>query len=266
MRSCCIWKKWEPRSWLSALINRQTGEAPADANTPKKCRALFQLDPQSLWCKPCLSPPSSDGRILDSPPWSLHLLGSPRQTPSHRLNRHSLCPCPWSLTPWPTCPWCLHHLCSCWPRPPMASPLPSVPTGALDLPPAALHLPLLISRTAINIFLIFPQLTGWDPAPNSVPHNQVVRIALESALSVVFQVLGLTLTPLWKLLFCTLNFVPHGYMSWCLSSSLVNIWPILILISPFKYVDERTTSWFYRNFYQHLFKVFVVLKKIYIYI
>jgi hypothetical protein len=61
---------------------------------------------------------------------------------------------------------------------------------------AAAHRPLLISRTAINIFLIFPQLTGWDPAPTSVPHNQVVRIALESALSVFFQVLGLPLTPL----------------------------------------------------------------------
>ena len=24
-----------------------------DANTPKKCRALFGLDRQTLWCKPC---------------------------------------------------------------------------------------------------------------------------------------------------------------------------------------------------------------------
>jgi hypothetical protein len=61
---------------------------------------------------------------------------------------------------------------------------------------AATHHPLLISRTAINIFLTFPQLTGWDAAPTSVPHNQVIRIALESARSVYFQVLGLTLTPL----------------------------------------------------------------------
>uniref|UniRef100_A0A3P8ZNI0 HMG box domain-containing protein n=1 Tax=Esox lucius TaxID=8010 RepID=A0A3P8ZNI0_ESOLU len=57
-----------------------------DANTPKKCRALFGLDQLSLWCKPCrrkkkciryiqgegscASPPSSDGSILDSPPSS----------------------------------------------------------------------------------------------------------------------------------------------------------------------------------------------------
>ncbi|XP_070847459.1 transcription factor 7-like 2 isoform X7 [Chaetodon auriga] len=57
-----------------------------DANTPKKCRALFGLDQLSLWCKPCrrkkkciryiqgegscASPPSTDGSILDSPPSS----------------------------------------------------------------------------------------------------------------------------------------------------------------------------------------------------
>uniref|UniRef100_UPI003AB09E16 transcription factor 7-like 2 isoform X9 n=1 Tax=Centroberyx gerrardi TaxID=166262 RepID=UPI003AB09E16 len=57
-----------------------------DANTPKKCRALFGLDQLSLWCKPCrrkkkciryiqgegscASPPSSDGSLLDSPPSS----------------------------------------------------------------------------------------------------------------------------------------------------------------------------------------------------
>ncbi|XP_028287813.1 transcription factor 7-like 2 isoform X10 [Parambassis ranga] len=55
-----------------------------DANTPKKCRALFGLDQLSLWCKPCrrkkkciryiqgegscASPPSTDGSLLDSPP------------------------------------------------------------------------------------------------------------------------------------------------------------------------------------------------------
>ncbi|KAH0623741.1 hypothetical protein JD844_006836 [Phrynosoma platyrhinos] len=32
--------------------DKQPGETN-DANTPKKCRALFGLDQQSLWCKPC---------------------------------------------------------------------------------------------------------------------------------------------------------------------------------------------------------------------
>uniref|UniRef100_A0A4W4E4M9 HMG box domain-containing protein n=1 Tax=Electrophorus electricus TaxID=8005 RepID=A0A4W4E4M9_ELEEL len=56
------------------------------ANTPKKCRALFGLEQLSLWCKPCrrkkkciryiqgegscVSPPSSDGSLLESPPSS----------------------------------------------------------------------------------------------------------------------------------------------------------------------------------------------------
>ncbi|XP_070608789.1 transcription factor 7-like 2 isoform X6 [Erythrolamprus reginae] len=64
-----------------------------DANTPKKCRALFGLDQQPLWCKPCrrkkkcvryiqgegscVSPPSSDGSLLDSPPSSPNMVASP---------------------------------------------------------------------------------------------------------------------------------------------------------------------------------------------
>ncbi|XP_043911795.1 transcription factor 7-like 2 isoform X7 [Protopterus annectens] len=73
---------------------KQAGETN-DANTPKKCRALFGLDRQSLWCKPCrrkkkciryiqgegscVSPPSSDGSLLDSPPSSPSMLASPEQ-------------------------------------------------------------------------------------------------------------------------------------------------------------------------------------------
>uniref|UniRef100_A0A673J7N5 Transcription factor 7-like 2 n=1 Tax=Sinocyclocheilus rhinocerous TaxID=307959 RepID=A0A673J7N5_9TELE len=64
---------------------KQAGEG-IDANTPKKCRALFGLDQLGLWCKPCrrkkkciryiqgegscASPPSSDGSLLESPPSS----------------------------------------------------------------------------------------------------------------------------------------------------------------------------------------------------
>ncbi|XP_077056719.1 transcription factor 7-like 2 isoform X10 [Siphateles boraxobius] len=64
---------------------KQAGEGN-DANTPKKCRALFGLDQLGLWCKPCrrkkkciryiqgegscASPPSSDGSLLESPPSS----------------------------------------------------------------------------------------------------------------------------------------------------------------------------------------------------
>ncbi|XP_063290073.1 transcription factor 7-like 2 isoform X2 [Pelobates fuscus] len=64
-----------------------------DANAPKKCRALFGLDQQNLWCKPCrrkkkciryiqgegscVSPPSTDGSLLDSSPSSPTMLDSP---------------------------------------------------------------------------------------------------------------------------------------------------------------------------------------------
>nr|XP_057917081.1 transcription factor 7-like 2 isoform X15 [Doryrhamphus excisus] len=68
-----------------------------DANTPKKCRALFGLDQLSLWCKPCrrkkkciryiqgegscASPPSSDGSFPDSPPSSPSSSVAPSPSP-----------------------------------------------------------------------------------------------------------------------------------------------------------------------------------------
>nr|XP_033796234.1 transcription factor 7-like 2 isoform X1 [Geotrypetes seraphini] len=64
-----------------------------DLSAPKKCRARFGLDQQNNWCGPCrrkkkciryiqgegscISPPSSDGSLLDSPPLSPNMLASP---------------------------------------------------------------------------------------------------------------------------------------------------------------------------------------------
>ncbi|XP_029466263.1 transcription factor 7-like 2 isoform X5 [Rhinatrema bivittatum] len=64
-----------------------------DLSAPKKCRARFGLDQQNNWCGPCrrkkkciryiqgegscISPPSSDGSLLDSPPPSPNVLASP---------------------------------------------------------------------------------------------------------------------------------------------------------------------------------------------
>nr|KAF6425855.1 transcription factor 7 like 2 [Molossus molossus] len=132
-----------------------------DANTPKKCRALFGLDRQTLWCKPCrrkkkcvryiqgegscLSPPSSDGSLLDSPPPSPNLLGSPPQDAKSQTEQTQ--PLSLSLKPDP-----LAHL-------PMMPPPPALllaeahgkaaalcPNGALDLPPAALQPPAAPAR------------------------------------------------------------------------------------------------------------------------
>ncbi|KAM6951828.1 transcription factor 7-like 2 isoform 4-T4 [Aplochiton taeniatus] len=94
-----------------------------DANTPKKCRALFGLDQLSLWCKPCrrkkkciryiqgegscASPPSSDGSLLDSPlssPSSVAPSPSPKESKPQTEQMQPL-----SLTMKPA-PQPLHHL------------------------------------------------------------------------------------------------------------------------------------------------------------
>ncbi|XP_063290079.1 transcription factor 7-like 2 isoform X8 [Pelobates fuscus] len=72
--------------------DKQPGESN-DLSAPKKCRARFGLDQQSNWCGPCrrkkkciryiqgegscVSPPSTDGSLLDSSPSSPTMLDSP---------------------------------------------------------------------------------------------------------------------------------------------------------------------------------------------
>ncbi|XP_070304379.1 transcription factor 7-like 2 isoform X18 [Salvelinus sp. IW2-2015] len=84
-----LYPGWSARDNYGKKKKRKRDKQPGegnDANTPKKCRALFGLDQLSLWCKPCrrkkkciryiqgegscASPPSSDGSLLDSPPSS----------------------------------------------------------------------------------------------------------------------------------------------------------------------------------------------------
>ncbi|XP_046888582.1 transcription factor 7-like 2 isoform X17 [Hypomesus transpacificus] len=84
-----LYPGWSARDNYGKKKKRKRDKQPGegnDANTPKKCRALFGLDQLNLWCKPCrrkkkciryiqgegscASPPSSDGSILDSPPSS----------------------------------------------------------------------------------------------------------------------------------------------------------------------------------------------------
>ncbi|XP_060097607.1 transcription factor 7-like 2 isoform X12 [Heteronotia binoei] len=91
-----LYPGWSARDNYGKKKKRKRDKQPGetnDANTPKKCRALFGLDRQSLWCKPCrrkkkcvryiqgegscASPPSSDGSLLDSPPSSPNMLASP---------------------------------------------------------------------------------------------------------------------------------------------------------------------------------------------
>ncbi|XP_035260298.1 transcription factor 7-like 2 isoform X8 [Anguilla rostrata] len=112
--------------------DKQPGEG-SDANTPKKCRALFGLEQLSSWCKPCrrkkkciryiqgegscASPPSSDGSLLDSPPSSPSLIGSPSKDSKQQADQTQ----PLSLTMKP---------------PPLAAHL-SMPTSLVLLETAA---------------------------------------------------------------------------------------------------------------------------------
>uniref|UniRef100_A0A4X1TAC8 HMG box domain-containing protein n=1 Tax=Sus scrofa TaxID=9823 RepID=A0A4X1TAC8_PIG len=159
-----------------------------DANTPKKCRALFGLDRQTLWCKPCrrkkkcvryiqgegscLSPPSSDGSLLDSPPSSPHLLGSPPQDAKSQTEQTQ--PLSLSLKPDP-----LAHL-SMMPPPPALllaeaahGKAPALcANGALDLPPAALQAPLLpsssLAQPSTSSLHSHNSLAGTQPQPLSL--------------------------------------------------------------------------------------------------
>ncbi|XP_053306850.1 transcription factor 7-like 2 isoform X17 [Spea bombifrons] len=120
--------------------DKQPGESN-DSNAPKKCRALFGLDQQNLWCKPCrrkkkciryiqgegscVSPPSSDGSLLDSSPSSPAMLDSP--TRDSKLQTEQTQPLSLTLKPDP-----LARLCV----PP--SPLTESPSRKPSAPPAAI--------------------------------------------------------------------------------------------------------------------------------
>ncbi|XP_023494943.1 transcription factor 7-like 2 isoform X5 [Equus przewalskii] len=162
-----LYPGWSARDNYGKKKKRKRDKQPGetnDANTPKKCRALFGLDRQTLWCKPCrrkkkcvryiqgegscLSPPSSDGSLLDSPPPSPSLLGSPPQDAKSQTEQTQ--PLSLSLKPDP-----LAHL-SMMPPPPALllaeaahGKAPALcPNGALDLPPAALQ-PSIMSSSSI---------------------------------------------------------------------------------------------------------------------
>uniref|UniRef100_A0A8C6FSF5 Transcription factor 7 like 2 n=1 Tax=Moschus moschiferus TaxID=68415 RepID=A0A8C6FSF5_MOSMO len=185
-----LYPGWSARDNYGKKKKRKRDKQPGetnDANTPKKCRALFGLDRQTLWCKPCrrkkkcvryiqgegscLSPPSSDGSLLDSPPSSPNLLGSPPQDAKSQTEQTQ--PLSLSLKPEP-----LAHL-------PMMPPPPALllaeaahgkapglcANGALDLPaalppPAAPAAPL--AQPATSSLHSRGALAGAQPQPLSL--------------------------------------------------------------------------------------------------
>ncbi|XP_061018666.1 transcription factor 7-like 2 isoform X18 [Dama dama] len=186
-----LYPGWSARDNYGKKKKRKRDKQPGetnDANTPKKCRALFGLDRQTLWCKPCrrkkkcvryiqgegscLSPPSSDGSLLDSPPSSPNLLGSPPQDAKPQTEQTQ--PLSLSLKPDP-----LAHL-------PMMPPPPALllaeaahgkapalcANGALDLPPAALQPPAIppssLAQPSTSSLHSHGSLAGTQPQPLSL--------------------------------------------------------------------------------------------------
>ncbi|XP_066211940.1 transcription factor 7-like 2 isoform X6 [Saccopteryx leptura] len=186
-----LYPGWSARDNYGKKKKRKRDKQPGetnDANTPKKCRALFGLDRQTLWCKPCrrkkkcvryiqgegscLSPPSSDGSLLDSPPPSPNLLGSPPQDTKSQTEQTQ--PLSLSMKPDP-----LAHL-SMMPPPPALllaeaahGKAPALcPNGALDLPPAALQPPVLpsssLAQPSTSSLHSHSSLAGTQPQPLSL--------------------------------------------------------------------------------------------------
>ncbi|XP_039727111.1 transcription factor 7-like 2 isoform X6 [Pteropus medius] len=186
-----LYPGWSARDNYGKKKKRKRDKQPGetnDANTPKKCRALFGLDRQTLWCKPCrrkkkcvryiqgegscLSPPSSDGSLLDSPPPSPSLLGSPPQDAKSQTEQTQ--PLSLSLKPDP-----LAHL-SMMPPPPALllaeaahGKAPALcPNGALDLPPAALQPPIMpsssVAQPSTSSLHSLSSLAGAQPQPLSL--------------------------------------------------------------------------------------------------
>ncbi|XP_038613487.1 transcription factor 7-like 2 isoform X16 [Tachyglossus aculeatus] len=139
-----LYPGWSARDNYGKKKKRKRDKQPGetnDANTPKKCRALFGLDRQTLWCKPCrrkkkcvryiqgegscLSPPSSDGSLLDSPPSSPNMLGSPSRDSKPQTEQTQ--PLSLTLKPDP-----LPHLSM------MAQPSPLILTQSTNGKPSAL--------------------------------------------------------------------------------------------------------------------------------
>uniref|UniRef100_A0AAY4F087 HMG box domain-containing protein n=1 Tax=Denticeps clupeoides TaxID=299321 RepID=A0AAY4F087_9TELE len=145
---------------------KQQGEGN-DANTPKKCRALFGLDQLSMWCKPCrrkkkciryiqgegscASPHSSDGSLLDSPPSSPSLVApSPTSKEPTKPQTEQIQPLSLTLKPAPPLASAHHqhqHLL------PVAPP----PLALLEKPPGASHNGSLDHTDVSSIPPIFPR-------------------------------------------------------------------------------------------------------------
>ncbi|XP_047408716.1 transcription factor 7-like 2 isoform X7 [Sciurus carolinensis] len=182
-----LYPGWSARDNYGKKKKRKRDKQPGETNdlsAPKKCRARFGLDQQNNWCGPCrrkkkcvryiqgggscLSPPSSDGSLLDSPPPSPHPLGSP--PPDAKAQTEQTQPLSLSLKPDP-----LAHLAMMPPPPALllaeaahgkASAL--CPNGALDLPAALQPAPAPLAQPSTSSLHSLGALAGPQPQPLSL--------------------------------------------------------------------------------------------------
>ncbi|XP_048713848.1 transcription factor 7-like 2 isoform X3 [Caretta caretta] len=163
-----------------------------DLSAPKKCRARFGLDQQNNWCGPCrrkkkcvryiqgegscISPPSSDGSLLDSPPPSPNMLASPTRDSKPQTEQTQ--PLSLTLKPDP-----LAHL-SMMPPPsslvltessaskPSALSATDCQNGPLDHPPATLQLSAApsssLAQPSTSSLHSHNSLVGTQPQPLSL--------------------------------------------------------------------------------------------------
>ncbi|KAF7705390.1 transcription factor 7-like 2 isoform X6 [Silurus meridionalis] len=109
-----------------------------DLSAPKKCRARFGLDQQNNWCGPCrrkkkciryiqgegscVSPPSSDGSLLESPPSSPSMVPNSPPSKESKSQTEQMQPLSLTMKPGPlvSSSHHQHHHLSMVPPPPLA--------------------------------------------------------------------------------------------------------------------------------------------------
>ncbi|XP_046709454.1 transcription factor 7-like 2 isoform X12 [Silurus meridionalis] len=136
-----LYPGWSARDNYGKKKKRKREKQQADGNdlsAPKKCRARFGLDQQNNWCGPCrrkkkciryiqgegscVSPPSSDGSLLESPPSSPSMVPNSPPSKESKSQTEQMQPLSLTMKPGPlvSSSHHQHHHLSMVPPPPLA--------------------------------------------------------------------------------------------------------------------------------------------------
>ncbi|XP_058262677.1 transcription factor 7-like 2 isoform X12 [Hemibagrus wyckioides] len=136
-----LYPGWSARDNYGKKKKRKREKQQADGNdlsAPKKCRARFGLDQQNNWCGPCrrkkkciryiqgegscVSPPSSDGSLLESPPSSPSMVPNSPPSKESKPQTEQMQPLSLTMKPGPlvSSSHHQHHHLSMAPPPPLA--------------------------------------------------------------------------------------------------------------------------------------------------